>query len=193
MVGGVTIYHDSFGSNEDPYLWNDQFLHTFCHITQLSNEIDQVNFWVSGNTYPNFQQLFCDCVFVIKEKKYWNVSNSIAPNDPIVDNNQAYEHHYKWVNPPYEQHHFKKRTRYTLKADADKSFQPQDKSHQLIDILPYLNMNGVSTQQLISSMTSNRGSRPLRLDSSIGKGLYAFLKTNAHIKLFGRQLSNLHP
>eukprot|EP00188_Purpureofilum_apyrenoidigerum_P001181 Plantae.Rhodophyta-Purpureofilum_apyrenoidigerum.ctg16284.p1 GENE.Plantae.Rhodophyta-Purpureofilum_apyrenoidigerum.ctg16284~~Plantae.Rhodophyta-Purpureofilum_apyrenoidigerum.ctg16284.p1 ORF type:complete len:214 (+),score=3.72 Plantae.Rhodophyta-Purpureofilum_apyrenoidigerum.ctg16284:796-1437(+) len=192
-AGGFTIYHDSFGSNEDPYIWNDQFLHTFCHITQLSNEKGQINFWVSGNSYPDFDKLFCDCVFVVKEKKYWNTRNVITLDDSLVDNDQTFEHHYKWVNPPHNQHYFKKRRRYTIKADEDKSFQPQDEQQRLIDILPFLNKNGVSTQHLINSMTSKRGSRPFKLGSNIGQELYDHLKTIASVKLFGRQLKNLHP
>lgn len=54
IINGITIYHDSFSGNEDPYLWNDKFLHTFCHITQLPNIIGQINFWISGDKYPNF-------------------------------------------------------------------------------------------------------------------------------------------
>lgn len=68
VVNGFTIHHDKFGGNEDPFIWNERFLHSYCHITQLKNEVGQINFWVSGNTYPNFTHLFCDCVFVIDEK-----------------------------------------------------------------------------------------------------------------------------
>ncbi|MDH3268254.1 MAG: hypothetical protein OEM46_05300, partial [Ignavibacteria bacterium] len=69
QIGDLIVYHDEFGGNEDPYIWNKKFLHTYCHITQLSNNVEQVNFWVSGYpTQKNFTGLFCDCVFYIKEK-----------------------------------------------------------------------------------------------------------------------------
>jgi len=72
VSGNITAYHDKFGGNEDPYIWNEQFLHTYCHITQLPNEKNQINFWVSGEEkeFPNFTALYCDCVFVVAEKFY---------------------------------------------------------------------------------------------------------------------------
>ena len=193
IIGNLTVHHDKFGGNEDPYIWHDNFLHTYCHITQLTNEKGQINFWISGNTYPNFTQLFCDCVFVIADKYFWTHRNRIDRSDCIVDNDQTFEHHYKWVNPPHNHHHFKKRQRYTLKADSKKSFQPQDGNENLIDILPFLNGNGITTNKLISSMTSKRGSRPFQLDSNFGQKLYDYLFSTATIKLFGRQLKNKHP
>lgn len=191
IAGSLTIHHDKFGGNEDPYIWNDKFLHTYCHITQLSNEIGQTNFWISGDTYPNFTQLFCDCVFVIAEKHFWATSYYIDRSDPIVDNDQTFEHHYKWANDGH--HPLKRRKRYTLKANSQKSFQPQDNNGNLIDILPFLNQNGLSTNKLISSITSKRGSRPFQLDSLLGQKLYKYLLATATTKLFGRQLKNKHP
>lgn len=191
IAGNLVIHHDKFGGNEDPYLWNDKFLHTYCHITQLSNVVDQTNFWISGDTYPNFTQLFCDCVFVIKEKHFWTTTNFIDRNDPIVDNDQTFEHHYKWPN--YGHHHFLKKQRYTLKADPRKSFQPQDGNGNLVDVLPFLNKNGLTTKRLIRLITSRRGSRPLRLDDQIGLKLYTYLVATATKKVFGRQIKNKHP
>ena len=197
IIGKLTVYHDKFGSNEDPYIWHDKFLHTYCHITQLTNEKGQINFWVSGDTYPNFTQLLCDCVFVIADKLSWKDRNHIDRSNPIVDNDQTFEHHYKWVNPPHNQHHFKGtkrvKTRYTLKADSKKSFQPQDSDRNLIDILPFLNRNGITTDKLIRSMTSNRGSRPFQLSSDLGQKLYDYLFSTATIKLFCKQLKDKHP
>lgn len=191
IAGNLTIYHDEFGGNEDPYVWNDKFLHTYCHITQLSNEEEQTNFWISGDTYPNFTQLLCDCVFVIGEKHFWKTSNFISQSDPIVDNEQTFEHHYKWVNNGH--HTLQKRRRYTLKADPIKSFQPQDGNSNLVDILPFLNLNGLTTEKLIRLMTSKRGSRPFPLDDTLGQGLYDYLVSTAAIKLFGKELKNKHP
>lgn len=191
IIGNLTVHHDKFGGNEDPYIWNDKFLHTYCHITQLTNTQGQINFWISGDSYPNFTQLFCDCVFVVAEKHIWTNRNYIDRSDTIVDNDQTFEHHYKWANIGH--HKYKKRQRYTLKACSKKSFQPQDNNGNLIDILPFLNRNGITTDKLILSMTSKRGSRPLQLDSIIGQKLYDYLFSTASIKLLGRQLKNKHP
>lgn len=190
-IGNDNVYHDKFGGNEDPYIWNENFLHTFCHITQLSNEIGQVNFWVSGDSYPNFTQLLCDCVFVINDKCYWENSNSIESTSSIVDNNQVFEFHYNWVNKGH--HLFIRRKRYTLKADTDLSFQPQNSKRELIDIIPFLNENGLSTKELIQKITSKRGSRPFRLNDVLGIMLYDYLLKEASIKFYGRQLKDKHP
>ncbi|MDR6300814.1 hypothetical protein [Mesonia maritima] len=189
----LTVYRDNFGGNEDPYIWNRQFLHTYCHITQLPNESGQINFWVSGDTYPNFDKLYCDCVFVIDKKLFWANANRIKRNNPIVDNDQTYEHHYKWVNPPHNHHPFSRRRRYTLKAHPDNSFQPQYNNGELLDILPFLNDNGLTTDHLINAMTSKRGSRPYKLHNNLGNNLYDFLIKISSIKLKGQQLQDIHP
>jgi len=153
-IEDFTIYHDNFKDNQDPYIWNKNFLHTYCHITQMKNVVGQYNFWVSAKDYPNFTNLYCDCVFVVEEKLYWKEAKKIELSDSIVNNNiQTFEHHYKWANEG--NHHFNRRKRYTLKADSEKSFQPQDCNKNLIDILPFLNENGISTRYLIDSITTN--------------------------------------
>ena len=189
-IGNLTVYHDDFGGNEDPYIWNKKFLHTYCHITQLSNETNQVNFWVSGKpTLNDFKELYCDCVFHILEKKYWKNNNRIERNDPIVDNEQTFQHHYKWAH----NHPFKKRSRYTLKANPKSSFQPQDGKGNLVDILPYLNKNGLRTEFLIESFKAGVGSRPFKLDDKIGQKLYDYLVDDNKVKLFGKDFKRKHP
>jgi len=190
-IYGIHIFHDQFGGNEDPYLWNNKFLHTYCHITQMTNIEGQINFWISGDTYPNFNKLYCDCVFVIKEKHFWKEKNNISIDDKIIDSRQAFEHHYKWAN--LGQHKFEKRRRYTLKADEIKSFQPQTKDRKLIDILPFLNDNGISTVELINSMTTKKGSRPFKFSKEIGERLYDYLLIKSENKVFGKDIMNMHP
>ena len=48
----LVVYHDSTTGNQDPYIWNQPFLHTYCHITQMSPEVGHINFWVGGDTFP---------------------------------------------------------------------------------------------------------------------------------------------
>ena len=61
----------------------------------LNKKIGTINFWVSGDGYPNFTNLYCDLVFVInKVKKRPNV-NAIKSSDKFVDNMQCYNRHYK--------------------------------------------------------------------------------------------------
>ncbi len=198
-IGNLKVYHDSFSDNQDPYLWNDQFLHSFCHITQLRVEPKDVLFWVTGDTYPNFTKLLCDCVFVITKKEYWENANHIQPTDFIVDNEQTFDHHYKWVNPPFNQHLFKKRRRYTLKADSEKSFQPQTRNKELIDLIPFFVQQGISTENLINSMAKNKNgkksmnSRPLKLTPEQSQKLYDYLTENSPIKIKGKDIKLKHP
>jgi hypothetical protein len=192
-INKITVYHDKFGGNEDPYIWNYNFLHTFCHITQLSNEIGQINFWVSDESLHNLHHLYCDCVFVIKEKIFWKNSNSIYKTDKTIDNLQAYEHHYKWGNKEVSSHELKKRMRYTLKADPAKSFQPQTKKRELIDILPFLEQNGIAKDEIEKSIIAVVGSRPMKLPNDLGEKLYEYLNKISKIKLYGKDLKNLHP
>jgi hypothetical protein len=198
-IGDLKIYHDSFSGNQDPYLWNDRFLHSYCHITQLRIEPKNILFWVSGDTYPNFTKLLCDCVFVIDKKEYWKNANQINLTDSIVDNEQTFDHHYKWVNPPFNQHLFKRRRRYTLKADNEKSFQPQTENGELIDVIPFFEQQGISTETLINSMAKNKSgkksmnSRPFKLTPEQSPKLYKYLTENSPIKIKGKDIELKHP
>jgi hypothetical protein len=177
------IYHDSTKGNQDPYIWNTGFLHSYCHITQMSPQIGDINFWVSGDTFPNFSHLYCDLVFVVAEKRYWTEANTIAPKDSLVDSPQAYRDHYVWAS----QHFFNRRRRFTLKADPERSFQPQNSHQQLIDIVPYLNNLGLSTEELQQGLWAGFTSQPYHL-SSHAKPLYDYLAQQAAIKLVGAEL-----
>ena len=41
-------------------------------------------------------------------------------------------------------------------------------------------------------MTSSRGSRPFKLPEDLGLKLYNLLKENAVIKIYGKDIANLH-
>lgn len=197
-INDKNVYHDSFGHNEDPYIWNKNFLHSFCHITQIKPEIGSRIFWVSGDTYPDFNCLHCDCVFVVNEKVYWTTANKIEVNDSLVDNEQTFRHHYNWVNPPHNEHFFKKRRRYTLKAEENLSFQPQNKDQNLIDIAPFLNENGINIETLRKSMSRTKNgkhalnSRPYKLSDDLSKELHQYL-SKSHIIIKGKDIENKHP
>ena len=186
----LKIHHDRFGNkNEDPYIWNDRFLHSYCHITQITPQIDDIIFWVSGDKFPGFSCLFCDCAFIIQEKIYWPNANAISEADLVVDNAQSFKHHYIW----HGDHPFKKRRRYTLKAHPAKSFQPQNSDGSLIDIVPYLQHIGININQLSDGLTAGFQSKPMKLNTEKAILLYNFLIENAPIKLFGNQIKDLHP
>lgn len=199
-INGIgKVYHDSFEGNQDPYLWNEQYLHSFCHITQIQKDVEQVNFWCSGETYPNFDHLYCDLVFKVESIHEWTKRNSITVNDEIVDNKQSFIHHYK---KGVIQHPFKGETRpkkrVTLKACKESSFQPQNEKQNLIDIVPFLKTKGITIDVLRNSISINsKGnkaipSRPFQLEDEVAKELYEFL-FKAKRKIFGKDLKNKYP
>ena len=187
ILDHTQIYHDSTRGNQDPYVWNKSFLHTYCHITQIKPTVNSINFWVSGDTFPNFSHLYCDLIFTIDQIIHWEQKNSIDRNGPIVKSDEAFIDHYQWAT---YQHHYKRRRRFTLKANPDRSFQPQDITKGLIDIVPFLTEVGLSLGTLRQVLQANKGSKPFCIDS-IALALYEWLDQQASIKLKGELLEEI--
>lgn len=186
-VNGVSVHHDSFRGNQDPYVWNGHFLHSYCHITEMRLEPSNLTIWVSGDTFPKFTALYCDLVFQVLHKCYWSSRNSIKDTDPIVDSPAAFADHYAWAH----QHKLVRRRRYTLKADPELSWQPQLQDGRLPDLLPTLIAHGLSLDTLRRRLGANIGSRPMPLEESVARSLVAWLEQNAHLLLRGSTLAPL--
>ncbi len=183
--GTTVVYFDRPRGNQDPYVWNDPFLHTYCHITELTAPAPgDFQFWVSGDQFPDFTKLFCDLVFVVDKVYPWSNRDSISLSDPIVDSQNAFDDHYKWAH----QHKFKKRNRFTLKACSSNSFQPQDSSGALIDILPFLGQQGFHSATVQTAMKKGFASKPMQLTPLVAAALHTFLSQNAAIRLTGSVL-----
>lgn len=161
-------------------------------------------FWICGDTFPDFSELYCDLVFVVDGKCYWQSPNKINEHDPIVDSPEAFTDHYQW-GCGYE-HCFKPHNkRFTLKADPSCSFQPQNADGKLLNIVEVLESHGYSLATLRKKLvktrkTENPGShpqsQPLCLDGdTVTHALYDWLK-QASIKLTGDKLEKIrkgHP
>jgi hypothetical protein len=184
----LTVYHDSFIGNQDPYIWSYRFLHTACHMTQMSPEVGHTNFWVSGDAFPSFSQLWCDLVFVVQDKVYWTERNRIAPDDPMVESPTAYADHYA---PMPNEHPYGRRRRFTLKADPERSFQPQKHDHTLIDAVPLLENAGFSLDELRKGLRAGFQSKPLRFPASAAHSLNKALLALADIRLRGADLEEV--
>ena len=187
VFDSIVVYHDSIVGNQDPYIWNCKFLHSYCHITQMSSIVNNINFWVSGDTFPKFNNLYCDLVFIIKEKTYWKNANTIDRTDATIDTDEAYLDHYRWA----WQHPFKRRRRFTLKADPDNSFQPQNAFQELIDILPFLLEQGLTLPEIRRGMRAGFNSKPFSLNASLAANLYSWLDRTAAIKLEGAKIQKI--
>lgn len=188
-VGGYLVHHDSLHGNQDPYIWNSQFLHSYCHITEMSLQPGDLTIWVSGDTFPNFTALYCDLVFHVLEKCYWKSRGSISDSDPIVDSPAAFADHYRWAF----QHRLVRRRRFTLKADPERSWQPQLPDGHLPDLLPVLAAQGLSQDLLRKRLRANHGSRPMPLERTVARSLVTWLEGNAHVLLRGSALVPLRP
>ncbi|MGE7923339.1 hypothetical protein ACQKND_09150 [Viridibacillus arvi] len=188
---GVYVHYDEPKHNQDPYVWNKQFLHSTCHITQMRTGPGQINFWVSGDTFPDFSKLLCDLVFVVESKIFWKEKNNIEVYDDLVDSENAYKNHYYHI--PID-HPYKKKRRYTLKADENLSFQPQsDANGNLVDILPFLLNEGYNIKKLQKMFISGVGSKPIPLEvRGIVESLYATIVNNATVKLYGEKLEKIY-
>ncbi|MBM7845665.1 hypothetical protein [Herpetosiphon giganteus] len=183
---GKLIHHDSLEGNQDPYIWQAQFLHSYCHITQMRPQVGDINFWVAGDTFPHFQQLFCDLVFVVASKHYWPEANQIAPDEPLVDSAAAYADHYQWAQ---WQHQFKRRRRFTLKADPARSFQGLNHDWSLIDIVPGLAEAGLDLERLRSKLRAGFNSQPMALSAEQATALYQWLDEQAAQRWSGAELA----
>lgn len=185
--GSTTVYFDKPRGNQDPYVWNEPFLHSYCHITELAApKADDINFWISGDNFPDFDSLQCDLVFVVAKRVEWADRNIISATDPIVDSADAYGDHYRWAY----QHPYKTRRRTTLKAEPTRSFQPQDSSGNLVDVLPELNAMGFPTNSLRAALRKGFASKPMPLSSICANRLYSFVKCSS-IRLTGGQLRTI--
>ncbi|GAA5531038.1 hypothetical protein [Herpetosiphon gulosus] len=180
------IYHDSLEGNQDPYIWQRSFLHSYCHITQMRPQVGDINVWVAGDTFPHFQQLFCDVVFVVASKHYWPNANDLSPDDPIVDSPAAYADHYQWAQ---WQHQFKRRRRFTLKADPTRSFQPLTNDGLLLDIVPALAAAGVDLAQLRTKLRAGFNSQPMALSAEQATALYHWIDMEAAQRWYGDDLA----
>jgi hypothetical protein len=170
---GSVVYFDKTSGNQDPYIWSDRFLHSFCHATELrSPRPGDLNFWVCGDEFPEFTALNCDLVFVVEAVVSWPSANFVASDHEMVDSAHAYQDHYRWAH----QHPYKSKIRRTLKANPSRSYQPQRQDGSLIDLVPCLRELGLSIDHLRSSLRKGFASKPMVLNDSIAHRLSAYIE-----------------
>jgi hypothetical protein len=51
QIDGHTVHFDGTQGNQDPCIWADGFLHTYCHMTQLKAVVGGIDVWVSGDAF----------------------------------------------------------------------------------------------------------------------------------------------
>lgn len=191
-LDGHIVHFDRTRGNQDPYLWTDRFLHTYCHMSQLRADVGGIHLWVTGDDFPDFSRLYCDLVFVVAEKHLWQQPNHIAPADQLVDSEEAFNDHYRW----HSQHPYKRRRRHTLKADPERSFQAQAADGALIDVVPSLERHGITLASLQTGLRAGFASRPMGISSATAAAVAADLRSQATHHLTGPMLRRIrtgHP
>jgi len=166
-------------------VWSTRFLHTYCHMTQMSPAVGDVNFWVSGDTFPRFPISTAISSSWSRKRPTGRKPTSLRVGDPLVDSDEAFIDHYRWAA---YQHRLKRRRRFTLKADPDRSFQPQDSDKRLLDVVPFLEKQRLPLESLRTGLRAGITSKPMRLDGSIVGSLYQWVNEQAPVKLTGETL-----
>lgn len=139
-----TIYHDNLSRNQDPYIWNKNFLYSFCKMKNISPSNVNVNdiiYFIEKQTIHtqsgNKTKFKCDLVFCVKQKFIWEQDKNIPLKNlslPHVDK-YTYFNHYYWTIFDHIKPSTKPNKRFTFVANEDNSFQPHDKKTRiLIDV-----------------------------------------------------------
>lgn len=194
---GIPIYYDALSGNQDPYIWNKQFLYSYCQLgkngkTWLSkiNEGDCIFFVATRKGSLTVEQWWCDLVFVVAEKLEWNNKNPLEKDDlDLVESEFAWKDHYRWwIDHPNLLLGGK---RITFKADPDSSFQPIGPDNKPLDILKHLNALNIDTSPMIGRSYTGRlnSSWPRELESHVGEALLKkIMKTPCEFRHYGDEL-----
>ncbi len=202
LPSGIIVYTDSPKNNQDPYIFNEQFLHTYCHMKAVSKggiHPDDLYFWVNageGVIRKNVKELLCDLVFVVKNQMPWpKPPQELAETDRYIDSPQAWQDHYRWasIDHPYKPEQVQTGIgRVTVKADPNRSFQPVDQDQQRIDVKPLLLSAGMDWETIKHAIVGNAfASFPLPLKPAVARSLYGVLSSQQYVQRTGKWLHHL--
>ena len=119
---------------------------------------------------PRFSHLYCDLLFVVASKCPWENANDLRRDDPIVDSEEAWDDHYRWCP-------LVRRTRFTLKPDPGRSFQPQASDGSFIGIVPLLRKHGTGLPKLRAGMHAGTGSQPMTIPAATAQAITETLRS----------------
>lgn len=189
------VYYDSFSGNQDPYIWNEKFLYSYC---QLQNRreylldrlaVGDCLFFVSterGSTQLKF--LVCDLVFEIEEIKQWK--EPFPKYDSLC--NYSWKDHYRWwVDHP---NCLIESKRYSFVASSEKSFQPIKPDGKLVNILRTLTDNDEDISQILTrNKTTEKAcaSKPIEISTRSGLAVLKKLNHDLYHKHYGAELFKL--
>lgn len=151
QIDDTSVYCDNFKGNQDPYVWSERFLNTFCKTNQIkASQLKKGDtlFWFTRQGTPSDDKWFVDLVFIVDEIIYWEKSDSDkvekVGNNPFEHYNDvklstikydqfSYEDHYQWAKNDHPKKSSRPKRRYTIVASKE-SYQPQTENKKLIEI-----------------------------------------------------------
>lgn len=149
-IGDIVVYCDDFKGNQDPYIWSENFLNTYCKTSQIKvsklKKGDKL-FWFSRQGRSSDDRWFVDLVFIVDKIIYWERSdkernvagypfehyNNVELSTMEYDE-YSYEDHFKWAKIDHPKTGARPKRRFTIIASKD-SYQPQTENKELIEIL----------------------------------------------------------
>ena len=148
-IDDTIVYCDNFKGNQDPYVWSERFLNTFCKTTQIkASQLKKGDtlFWFSRQGNPSEDRWFVDLVFIVDEISYWEKSDKAGEavdypfehyNDvklsTIKYDEYSYKDHYEWAKSDHPKTSSRPKRRFTIVASKE-SYQPQTEHKELIEI-----------------------------------------------------------
>ena len=148
-IDDTSMYCDNFKGNQDPYVWSERFLNTFCKTNQIkASQLKKGDtlFWFTRQGSPSDDKWFVDLVFIVDEISYWEKSDKAeeAVDYPFEHYNNvklstikyddfSYEDHYQWAGIDHPKKSSRPKRRFTIVASKD-SYQPQTENKDLIEI-----------------------------------------------------------
>ena len=148
-IDDTSVYCDNFKGNQDPYVWSERFLNTFCKTNQIkASQLKKGDtlFWFTRQGTPSEDRWFVDLVFIVDEISYWGKSDKAgeAVDYPFEHYNDvklstikyddfSYEDHYQWAKNDHPKTSSRPKRRFTIVASKE-SYQPQTENKKLIEI-----------------------------------------------------------
>ena len=150
-IDDTIVYCDNFKGNQDPYVWSERFLNTFCKTTQIkASQLKKGDtlFWFTRQGTPSDDKWFVDLVFIVDEIIYWEKSDSdkvgkVGDNpfehyndvklSTIKYDEYSYKDHYEWAKSDHPKTSSRPKRRFTIVASKE-SYQPQTEHKELIEI-----------------------------------------------------------
>lgn len=191
--------------NEDPFVFSDPWLYSYCHATQLRRtpredgsylQKDTVIFFVSGDC-ANKERLTIDTVFVIENALTWTKKPELTL--PITfrginEDSPLWKRHLKFpfcgqhasVTHTYEARHY---TEQDTEVEDPFSFLPIDKNGNRVTI-PFSEL----TTELVAKINKKiRGKYPVLLSCNEMQQIYHLIENKAVTKVIGNISCELIP